>query len=299
MRISSLGYTIKEGFVSLFRNKWYTLASVATISACLFLLGAFAAIMLNLQYIVNNVQREISVTVFFQSGTTEEEMLALRDQLILKDEVDHVDYTSADEAWESFAEELGVTDYLDGFVDNPLADSASLTIYMSDVTMQSELVDYLESWDIVRRVNKSELAATTLGSLNSLVGIASVGIIGILFLVSVFLISNTITIGISIRKEEINIMKYIGATDFFVRFPFIIEGMLIGLIGTAIPLTALYFVYNNVIIAIVTRFSSLSSLLGFLDVMDVFQILVPLSVAIGVGIGFLGSVFTCRKHLRV
>ncbi|MCD7806093.1 MAG: permease-like cell division protein FtsX [Lachnospiraceae bacterium] len=299
MRFSSLGYTIKEGFKSLFRNKWYTLASVATISACLFLLGAFAAILLNLQYIVNNVQREISVTVFFQSGTTEEEMLNLRDQLILRDEVDHVDYTSAEEAWESFAEELGVTDYLDGFVDNPLADSASLTIYMNDVSLQSELVEFLEGKEIVRRVNKSELAASTLGSLNSLVGVATVGIIGILFLVSVFLISNTITIGISIRKEEINIMKYIGATDFFVRFPFIIEGVLIGLIGAAIPLVALYFVYNNVIIAIVTRFSSLSSLLGFLDVTEVFQLLVPVSLAIGVGIGFFGSVFTCRKHLRV
>ncbi len=299
MRINSLFYTIKEGFVSLFRNKWYTLASVATISACLFLLGAFAAIMLNLQYIVNNVQSEISVTVFFQSGTTEEEMFSLRDQLILREEVDHVEYTSADEAWESFAEELGITEYLDSFSDNPLADSASLTIYMSDVTQQSDLVDWLEGQEIVRRVNKSEIAATTLGSLNSLVGVASIAIIGILFLVSVFLINNTITIGISIRSEEINIMKYIGATDFFVCFPFIVEGVLIGLIGSIIPLVMLYFIYNNVILAIVTRFSSLSTLLGFLEVSEVFRMLAPLSVAIGVGIGFFGSVFTCRKHLRV
>ncbi len=289
MRINSLLYTLKEGFLSLFRNKWYTLASVATISACLFLLGAFAAIMLNLQYIVNNVQSDISVTVFFQSGTTEDEMLTLRDLLILRDEVDHVEYTSADEAWESFAVEIGITEYMDSFTDNPLADSASLTIYLSDVNMQADLVSYLESQEIVRRVNKSEIAATTLGSLNSLVGIASMAIIGILFLVSVFLINNTITIGISIRSEEINIMKYIGATDFFVRFPFIVEGVLIGLIGSVIPLTGLYFVYNNVILAIVTRFTSLSTLLGFLDVSDVFQRLAPLSVAIGVGIGYFCS----------
>ncbi len=299
MRINSLLYTLKEGVVSLFRNKWYTLASVATISACLFLLGAFAAIMLNLQYIVNNVQKEISVTVFFESGTTEEEMLTLRDQLILRDEVERVEYTSADEAWESFAEELGITEYLDSFTDNPLADSASLTIYMSDVSMQSELVSFLENQEVVRRVNKSEIAATTLGSLNSLVGIASMAIIGILFLVSVFLINNTITIGISMRSEEINIMKYIGATDFFVRFPFIVEGVLIGLIGSVIPLVMLYVIYNNVILAIVTRFSSLSTLLGFLEVSEVVRLLAPLTVVIGVGIGFFGSVFTCRKHLRV
>ena len=113
-------------------------------------------------------------------------------------------------------------EYADGFTENPLADSANLQIYLKDVSMQPALVTYLESIQGVREVNRSEVTATTLSGMNKLIAYISIGIIVILLAVSVFLISNTVTIGISVRKEEINIMKYIGATDFFVRAPFVI-----------------------------------------------------------------------------
>ena len=151
----------------------------------------------------------------------------------------------------------------------------------------------------VRRVNRSEITATTLTGVNALVAYVSVGIIAILLAVSIFLISNTIMIGISVRKEEINIMKYIGATDFFVRSPFVIEGMLIGLIGAAIPLGIIYVLYNVVMEYILERFSMLTRLLSFLSVEEIFSVLLPVSLGIGVGIGFLGSISTVRKHLRV
>ena len=125
------------------------------------------------------------------------------------------------------------------------------------------------------------------------------GIIASLFAVSIFLISNTVMIGISVRKEEISIMKYIGATDFFVRFPFVIEGMLIGAIGALIPVGIIYVLYNKVIEYIMVEFSTLTQLLSFLSVDEIFGILLPVSVLMGVGIGFLGSMITVRKHLRV
>ncbi|MBR2037314.1 MAG: permease-like cell division protein FtsX [Lachnospiraceae bacterium] len=299
MRINTLKYTLKEGFKGLFRNKWYTLASIATISACLFLLGIFIAILMNFQHIVENVQKGVAVTTFFVEGTTEEEILTMQKQLEGREEVDRVVYISAEQAWADFVEDMNMGEYMDGFPENPLAKSANLEIYINDASKQADLVSYLESSSIVRRINKSELAANTLSGIDSLVGVASIGIIGILFLVSVFLISNTVTIGISIRKEEINIMKYIGATDFFVRFPFIIEGILIGLIGAALPLALIYVLYNQVILGIAGQFPSLTSLLGFLDVTAVFEYLVPVSLGIGVGIGFFGSFFTCKKHLKV
>lgn len=298
MRISTFFYTLRQGFRNIFRNKLFTLASIATISACLFLFGLFYAIVTNFQHIVRTAEQGVSVTVFFDEGLEDTRIQAIGELISRRPEVSDVNYVSAEEAWESFKTEY-LGEYQDGFTENPLADSAHYEIYLSDVSMQSALVTYLESVDGIRMVNRSELVATTLTGVNALIAYVSVGIIAILLAVSVFLISNTVTIGISVRKEEINIMKYIGATDFFVRSPFVIEGMMIGLIGAAIPLALIYFLYNVVMEYILERFSMLSRLLSFLSVQEVFRVLLPVSLGIGVGIGFLGSIITVRKHLRV
>ena len=165
--------------------------------------------------------------------------------------------------------------------------------------MQGALVTYIESIDVVREVNRSEVTATTLSGLNKLIAYISAGIIIILWLVSIFLISNTVTMGIAVRKDEINIMKYIGATDFFVRAPFVVEGIIIGIIGSLIPLVIIYFVYTNAISYIVSKFTMLSSILNFLPVETIYNKLIPISLLIGIGIGFLGSFITVRKHLHV
>lgn len=298
MRISSFFYTLRQGVRNLFRNKMFTLASIATISACLFLFGLFYAIVTNFQHIVRTAQEGVAVSVFFDDGLEDSRIQNIGELIARRTEVSDINFISAEEAWESFkAEYLG--DYQDGFTENPLIDSAHYDIYLSDVSMQSALVTYLESLDGVRQVNRSEVVATTLTGVNALIAYVSVGIIAILFAVSVFLISNTVMIGISVRREEINIMKYIGATDFFVRSPFVIEGMLIGLIGAAIPLGFIYGMYNVVMDYMTERFPMLSSLLSFLTVEEVFGVLTPVSLGIGVGIGFLGSVVTVRRHLRV
>lgn len=298
MRISALFYTLRQGFSNLFRNKWFTLASIATIGACLFLFGLFYAIIANFQNIVKTAEQGVSVTVFFDEGIEDTRIQEIGELISRRPEVAEIHFVSAEEAWETFKEEY-LGEYADGFTENPLADSANYEIYLNDVSMQSALVTYLESVDGVRMVNRSEITATTLTGVNALVAYVSVGIIAILFAVSVFLISNTVTIGISVRKEEINIMKYIGATDLFVRSPFVIEGMLIGLIGAAIPLGIIYVLYNIVMEYILERFSMLSTLLSFLAVEEIFNVLLPVSLGIGVGIGFLGSIVTVRKHLRV
>ena len=298
MRISTFFYTLRQGFRNLFRNKWFTLASIATISACLFLFGLFYAIITNFQHIVKTAEEGVSVTVFFDEGIDDTLIQQIGDQISKRPEVSDIHFVSAEEAWDTFKQEY-LGDYADGFTENPLEDSANYEIYLNDVSMQPALVTYLESLDGVRLVNRSDIAATTLTGVNALIAYVSMGIIAILFAVSVFLISNTVTIGISVRKEEINIMKYIGATDFFVRSPFVIEGMLIGLIGAAIPLGLIYAVYNVVLEYVTDRFNMLSSLLSFLAVEEIFNVLVPVSLGIGVGIGFLGSIVTVRKHLRV
>lgn len=311
MKISTLFYTFKQGFANIFRNKWYSLASIATISACLFLFGLFYAIVANFQSIVMKAEEGVSVTVFFHNeydkcrSHTENQVpgdtrIAEIGQMIsARVEVSDVIYISDDEAWRNFATGWYGEEYAEGFPDNPLAGEYSYEVYLSDVSMQSALVNWMLSMPEVRKVNFSELTADTLSGVNLLIAYVSVGIIAILLAVSIFLISNTVAIGISVRSEEINIMKYIGATDFFVRAPFVLEGILIGLLGAAIPLGLIYSIYNYALTYIMERFAILSSFLNFLTVEQVFSVLTPVSLLVGMGIGFLGSVATVRKHLHV
>ena len=165
--------------------------------------------------------------------------------------------------------------------------------------MQQKVVTYLQSVDGIREVKQSAVVSNTLTDFNKLIGYVSAGIIIILLGVAVFLISNTITVGISVRREEIGIMKLIGATDYFVRAPFVVEGIVIGLIGAAIPLGILYVLYGRIIDYIGEKFSFISNMMKFLPADEVFHTLVPVALILGVGIGFIGSRITIRKHLKV
>lgn len=311
MKISTLFYTIKQGFANIFRNKWYSLASIATISACLFLFGLFYCIVSNFQNILKTAEEGVSVTVFFHSDMdnceshvdgqipSEQRLEEIGQEIAKRAEVSEVQFQSADDAWATFGPDYFGEDYAEGFPENPLAGEDTYEIFLSDVSMQDALVTWLQSIPQVRKVNYSEMTANTLSGLNLLIAYVSMGIIVILLAVSIFLISNTVAIGISVRSEEINIMKYIGATDFFVRAPFVLEGMLIGLIGAAVPLGLIYSLYNYALNYIVERFLVLSGFLNFLSVDEVFHFLIPVSLGVGVGIGFLGSISTVRKHLHV
>ena len=302
MKISTFFYTLKQGIVNLFRNKWYSLASIATISACLFLFGVFYAIIANFTHIVKNVEQGVSVTVFFEPGTTDERMATIQQLIDGRSEVAATNFISADQAWADYQKEYfgdKVDEFIAGYPTNPLADYANIEVFLNDVSKQADLVTYIESIEDVKETRHSDVTADTLSGFNLLLTYVSLGIIAILLAVSIFLISNTVTIGISVRKEEINIMKYIGATDFFVRAPFVIEGILIGLFGAAVPLIFIYNMYNVVLKFMIEKFEMLSKLLDFLSVHALFEFLLPVSLIVGVGIGFIGSFTTVRKHLHV
>ena len=299
MKISTLFYTLRQGVRNIFRNKLFSMASIATIAACLFLFGILYSVVMNFQHIVKNAQEGVSVTVFFNEGTSQERIDAIGEQIKARVEVSNIKYTTADEAWAWFQEKYFEGKHTEGFPTNPLEGYENYEVFLNDVSMQDALVTWLQSLPDVRLVKYSSLTANALTGVNLSVAYASVGIIVILLGVSIFLISNTVTIGISVRQEEISIMKYIGATDFFTRAPFVIEGMLIGAIGSGIPLLLIYFIYNDVVTSAMSKFQALSSILNFLTVQEVFHVLVPVSLGIGIGIGFLGSFTTVRKHLRV
>lgn len=302
MRISTFGYSMKQGVKNIGRNKMFSIASIATMAACIFLFGLFFAIVVNFNYIVEKAEEGVAITVFFDEDTTDARKKEIGEELKSTDGVLEVNYISSEEAWDSFQEEYfgDSKDAAEGFKnDNPLANSDNYEVYMADVSKQQDVVKYAENLDGVRDVNKSDVVAKTLTSVNKLVGYISIAIIAILLAVSVFLISNTVTMGITVRREEIAIMKYIGAKDGFVRAPFVFEGLLIGLVGAVIPLVMLYFMYDKAVAYIMNRFSLLNNIIDFLPVIDVYKTLLPVGLALGVGIGFVGSFFTIRKHLKV
>lgn len=299
MRISTFFYTLKQGVVNIFRNKWFSLASIATISACLFLFGLFYTVIANFQHIIRNAEEGVGVYVFFNEDVTEEEMLQVGEMIRMRDEVSRADFVSADEAWAAWAPENIGEDYEEIYTENPLVGSDNYQVYLNDISKQQDLVIWLESIPQVREVRRSDTAASTLTGINAIVAYVSVGIIAILLAVSIFLINNTVVIGISVRKEEIEIMKYIGATDFFVRSPFVVEGILIGLVGSGIPLAAIYVLYLKAMEYVAIEFPALTNLMQLLPVDGLFRTLLPISLGLGAGIGFLGSFITVRKHLRV
>jgi len=301
--IGRMFYALRQGFKNIGRNGLFSLASVGTITACLFMLGIFYCIVVNFQFMIQKAESNVGVTVFFEETITEDEMLEVQKLIDSREEVSSTTYISAEEAWEDFKKDYfpdGDTGILSGLdQDNPLADCASVQVYLADTSRQNELVDYIKTLNGVSEVNASQIIADSFTNFSRLIGYISMAVILILVFVAIFLISNTVMIGITVRKEEIAIMKYIGATDIFVRGPFIIEGMTIGLIGSGVPVIGLRILDPMVVDFGLGHFSILNRLLTFMDVNAVFNILIPVSLGIGLGIGFIGSYMTLRKHVKV
>ena len=302
MRISTFWYCLKQGVINICRNIWFSLASIATISACIFLFCMFFSIMANVRNMVQNVESTVGVTVLFEESLSESEIHAIGAKIRERSAVREMDFTSEEEAWETFSKDYfaGVEDLAEGFADdNPLVGSSSYQIFLNDISQQDEFVAYLQSLEGVRRVNYSNSAADGLTSFNTIVGVLSVVIIGVLLSVSVFLISNTINVAAAFRKSENQIMRYIGATNYMIRAPFVVEGVIIGLLGALIPLGCMFYLYRQVIDYVADRFQILSGIFQILPVNQIFPYMVAAATLLGLGIGFFASFLTIQKHLKV
>lgn len=302
MRISTFWYCLKQGVINICRNIWFSLASVATISACIFLFCMFFSIMANVRHVVRNVESTVGITVFFDEELSEAQIHAIGFEIGSRSEVKEMEFTSEEEAWETFRKDYfaGMEDLAEGFAeDNPLVGAASYQIFLNDISQQDEFVTYLQGVDGIRRVNYSNSAADGLTNFNTIVGLLSVVIIGVLLAVSVFLISNTINVAAAFRKNENQIMRYIGATNYMIRAPFVVEGVVIGLLGAVIPLVSMFYLYRQAIGYVEEKFQVLSGIFQFLPLEQIFPYMTGTAMLLGLGIGFFASFFTIRKHLKV
>ena len=302
MRLSTFTYCLKEGMKNIGRNIWFSLASTAIISACIFLFCMFFALVANVQYMVKNAETTVGITVFFDENMAEADILAIGKEIAARKEIKETKYISAEEAWETFQKEYfkDAEELAEGFADdNPLAGSASYEIYLKDIADQDVIVSYLNTIAGIRKINYSNDTASGLSTFNKMLGLISAVIIAILLAVAVFLISNTISTAAAFRKDENKIMRLIGATNFMIRAPFVLEGIIIRFAGAAIPLVSVYFLYRSAVEYMIEKFHIISNIIEFIPIDTIFPYMIAVAVALGVGIGFVGSFFTIRKHLKV
>lgn len=309
MKINTFFYCVKQGIRNIFRNILFSLASMATVSACIFLFCLFFSIIMNVKNLVYEAETTVGITVFFDEELDDAGKEAIKEAVLERGGVKDIRYISAEEAWENFKEDyLGdkAEQLSDAFQDdNPLAHSDSYEIFMERIEDQQHMAEYIKGLQGVREVNYANTVVSALKSANKVISILSVVIISVLFAVSVFLISNTISVAAAFRKRENEIMKLIGATNFMIRAPFVVEGVLIGLIGAVVPLAGFYFIYERINMYLVSQFagnaisSAFSEIVRLIPVMDIYPVLLMVGMLLGVGMGFLVSFFTIRKHLKV
>lgn len=295
-------YSIGQAFKNICKNLRLSLASVATISACIFLFCLFFSVIVNLRSIVTNIENKVGITIFFEEDLGDNEVRALGEEIKSRPEVKNIEYTSADEAWESFKADYfeGHEELAEGFAeDNPLKGSSSYTIWLNDAAKQDDFVAWLQGLKGVRQVNYSSQAGSMLTGFNNAMLIVSLVLIGVLLAVAVFLIRNTVVISAEFRKSETAIMRLVGATNGMIRAPFIIEGVVLGLVGAAIPLAAIYFLYNYAVGFMQENFTMLSDVFSFIPITEIFPSMAVVALLLGVGIGFFTSLFAMNKHLKV
>lgn len=302
MNVRTTGFCLKQGLINIKRNKLFSLASIGTIAACVFLISVILAIIINVNYMETYVEQKVGINIFFEKGISQRNIDSIGEVLKSNGKVKEFTYTSAEQAWENFKQDYfgEHPELAEGFKDdNPLADSASYKVFLNNIEDQQSFVEEMQKVAGVREVQYSSTTQNALSNIGKLLGYASAALIVILLGVGIFLINNMVMIGISVRKQEIKIMKLIGATNRFVRAPFILEGVVIGVIGSVLPLILMRIAYSRVIEAIMNRFGVLGNNIPFARAQEVFAVLIPLGLGIGVGIGLIGSAISIRKHLKV
>lgn len=299
MKLSSIKYYFKEGFSGMLKNRLMTVASVATVAACIFIMSFSYCIVNNLSYMLGQLEDKVGVVAILNDELNADEVNHISEEINALPHVKTVTYISPDEALEDLQEEWGTQGILDGFSgeNNPL--SKSFDIAIDGIRSTGDVVKSIESIEGVKSVRHAQTATEMLMKLNKVATIMGSLVILILGVISVVIIMNTIKISVYTRRTEINIMKYVGATNWFIRWPFVIEGVLIGLIGAVIPIAIAWPAYGKMVDVVYDYLPILNNMVEFRNSADIFSLLVPIALLFGILLGVVGSVSSIRKHLNV
>ncbi len=295
MKGSSLKYLTREGFRNIWVNRMMSLASVAVLMACLIIIGIGAMAYFNINSLLNIVESQNIVMVYVADEADDLATSQLKLSIESMDNVASCEFVPKEDAFQHQVELMGGDSALfDGFETSPLPDAYKVTV--KDLSKFTETVAAIEALDNVYSVRENSDLATKLVSIRRAVTIVSAGLVLMLFLVALFIISNTIRITMFSRKLEINIMKAVGATNSFIRWPFMVEGVLLGIISSIVSILLLWGLYELIIYA----FSSVITLLGFSFVpfLSYVWYIFAVFLAIGIITGSFGSMVSMSKYLK-
>lgn len=292
----SLGYLTREGFRNLYVNRLMSIASISVLFSCMVMIGAAFIIMVNINMFIGSVEDQNVIMVFVEDEATEEQTKALGESIKAQDNVSKCTFISRESSFEQLKNDMGDSSVLfEGLDSNPLPDAYE--VVLEDQELFDETVESLAKLDNVLHIRENRQLAAKLSGLRNTVSYVSIGIISLLLIVSLFIVSNTIRITMDSRRLEINIMKSVGATRWFIRWPFMVEGMMLGVISGVLALLAVWAIYAAVSRSLVSMLSGL----GMTSVAPFGKYaLILLAVFLGLGLvaGAFGSAVSITRYLR-
>lgn len=299
MKYNILSYLIGEGLRSVFKNKKASIASLGTMCATMFVFGVFFAIGENINTFVKNLEGDQAIRVNIEKSATEEQITALGEEIKKIEGVNEIEFRSEDDALQIMKEKFGNNAYiLDSYEDKNIFSSAYI-VTLTDLNLNLQVQDEITKLENVKSITNENKTITTLISVANGIRIVTVTLLALLIIISVFIISNTIKLTVHARRKEISIMKYVGATNGFIRFPFMVEGIVIGIVAGAITILLLGLAYNGIMSAFAG--SETLRLIGvnIVSFADMFNLIVTVYLILGIGIGVIGSSISMRKYLEV
>lgn len=306
MRYNVITYLLGEGIRNVFKNKKSTSASIIIMSLTMLIFGVFFVITQNINSIMEQIESEQGIEVFLYD-ISEDQTKAVEDYIRNIDGVNKVEYKSKEDALNQLKSQFkDREDLLSGYDENNIF-PASYVVTLTDLTKTADVKQKIEDYDkdksdtekVIKKITSSDETITTLINLANGIRIITGVILVILIIISIFIISNTIKLTVHARRKEISIMKYVGATNSFIRWPFIVEGIIIGIISGAISIIILGINYNLIASNILESQVVSTMQINLLTFADMFGLIILVYTILGIGIGVLGSCISMRRYLKV
>ncbi len=298
MKYNVIGYFLSEGFRNVFKNKKSTVSCLGIMCVTMLMFGAFFAIGKNITHIVSNLEDAQAIRVNIENDTSEEDVVKMRDQILAIDGVADAKRKTKQDAFNEMKSKLeGYTSSMEGIEPDFLFDSYIVTL--TDLDMNDSVQEQISQLPHFRSITSSNQTINTLSTVGKWIRIFTGTILIVLILISIFIIANTIKLTVHARRKEISIMKYVGATNSFIRAPFMIEGIIIGIMSSAISLGIVGALYNWGTIKMAQSETIQKIGVNMLQFKDLFSSILIVYIILGVGIGIVGSRISMRKYLDV